>query len=124
MAFERNRVKRTALADYRVVYFASHGLVAGDIAGLVEPSLALTLPTQPTDLDDGLLTTSEVAQLKLNADWTTGGAHESLPGILGTFSISERGGERGKKVGCHNGCTELRLKPHGTWLPDVWSMCS
>jgi CHAT domain-containing protein len=62
-------VKRTALADYRVVYFATHGLVAGDVAGLAEPSLALTLPKQPTELDDGLLTASEVAQLKLNADW-------------------------------------------------------
>jgi CHAT domain-containing protein len=62
-------VKRAALADYRVVYFATHGLVAGDVAGLAEPSLALTLPKQPTELDDGLLTASEVAQLKLNADW-------------------------------------------------------
>jgi tetratricopeptide (TPR) repeat protein/CHAT domain-containing protein len=62
-------VKRTTLADYRVVYFATHGLVAGDVAGLGEPSLALTLPREPTELDDGLLTASEVAQLKLNADW-------------------------------------------------------
>src|SRR5215831_4628201 len=62
-------VKRTALADYRVVYFATHGLVAGDVAGLAEPSLALTLPKHPSELDDGLLTASEVAQLKLNADW-------------------------------------------------------
>jgi CHAT domain len=36
---------------------------------LAEPSLALTLPKQPSELDDGLLTASEVAQLKLNADW-------------------------------------------------------
>jgi CHAT domain-containing protein len=62
-------VKRTALVDYRVVYFATHGLVAGDVVGLAEPSLALTLPKQPTEFDDGLLTASEVAQLKLNADW-------------------------------------------------------
>jgi CHAT domain-containing protein len=34
-----------------------------------EPSLALTLPNEPSELDDGLLTASEVAQLKLNADW-------------------------------------------------------
>src|SRR5262245_42341752 len=33
------------------------------------PSLALTLPNEPSELDDGLLTASEVAQLKLNADW-------------------------------------------------------
>jgi CHAT domain-containing protein len=62
-------VKRAPLADYRVVYFATHGLVAGDVEGLGEPSLALTLPAKPTELDDGLLTASEVAQLKLNADW-------------------------------------------------------
>jgi tetratricopeptide (TPR) repeat protein len=62
-------VKRTALNNYRVVYFATHGLVAGDVGGLAEPSLALTLPNQPTELDDGLLTASEVAQLNLNADW-------------------------------------------------------
>jgi CHAT domain-containing protein len=43
--------------------------VAGDVKGLGEPSLALTLPLQQTELDDGLLTASEVAQLKLNADW-------------------------------------------------------
>jgi CHAT domain-containing protein/Tfp pilus assembly protein PilF len=62
-------VKRLRLADYRVVYFATHGLVAGDIKGLAEPSLALSIPAQASDLDDGLLTASEVAQLKLNADW-------------------------------------------------------
>jgi CHAT domain-containing protein len=62
-------VKRASLADYRVVYFATHGLVAGDVKGLAEPSLALTLPAQPSELDDGLLTASEVAQLRLNADW-------------------------------------------------------
>jgi hypothetical protein len=37
--------------------------------GVAERSLALTLPEQPTELDDGLLTASEVAHLKLNADW-------------------------------------------------------
>lgn len=62
-------VKRLPLADYRVVYFATHGLVAGDVEGLGEPSLALTLPNEASESDDGLLTASEVAQLKLDADW-------------------------------------------------------
>ena len=62
-------VKHAALASYRVVYFATHGLLAGDAKGLGEPSLALTIPSEPSELDDGLLTASEVAQLKLNADW-------------------------------------------------------
>jgi CHAT domain-containing protein len=62
-------VKSAPLSDYRVIYFATHGLVAGDIKDLAEPSLALSLPKLSTALDDGLLTASEVAQLKLNADW-------------------------------------------------------
>jgi CHAT domain-containing protein len=55
-------------------------LVAGDIKGLAEPSLALTVPKQPTELDDGLLTASEVALLKLNADWVVLSACNTVAG--------------------------------------------
>jgi CHAT domain len=34
---------------------------------VAEPSLELTLPKKPSELDDGLLTASEVTHLKLNA---------------------------------------------------------
>jgi CHAT domain-containing protein len=60
-------VKRAPLADYCIVYFATHGLVAGDVKGLAEPSLTLSIPRQPSELDDGLLSASEVPQLKLEA---------------------------------------------------------
>ncbi len=73
-------VKRAPLADYAIVYFATHGLVAGDVKGLAEPSLALTIPAQPTDFDTGLLTASEVAQLKLNADWVVLSACNTIAG--------------------------------------------
>jgi CHAT domain-containing protein/tetratricopeptide (TPR) repeat protein len=73
-------VKRATLADYHVVYFATHGLVAGDVKGLAEPSLALTLPKQPSETDDGLLTASELAQLKLNADWVVLSACNTIAG--------------------------------------------
>lgn len=73
-------VKRAPLADYRVVYFATHGLVAGDIKGVGEPSLALSLPATPSELDDGLLTASEVAQLKLNAEWVVLSACNTIAG--------------------------------------------
>jgi CHAT domain-containing protein len=67
------RVKQSALDQYRIVYFATHGLLAGDVQKYAklnaEPALVLTLPRQPTALDDGLLTASEVVQLKLNAEW-------------------------------------------------------
>ncbi len=62
-------VKRQKLDQYRIVYFATHGLVAGDIRDLAEPALAFSVPLEASEEDDGLLTASEVAQLKLNADW-------------------------------------------------------
>jgi CHAT domain-containing protein len=66
-------VKNVKLDQYRIVYFATHGLVAGDLEkfakGKIEPALALSIPDKLTDFDDGLLSASEVAQLKLNADW-------------------------------------------------------
>jgi CHAT domain-containing protein/tetratricopeptide (TPR) repeat protein len=73
-------VKRLPLADYRVVYFATHGLVAGDVVGVAEPSLVLTLPAKPSSDDDGLLTASEIAQLKLNADWVVLSACNTIAG--------------------------------------------
>jgi CHAT domain-containing protein/tetratricopeptide (TPR) repeat protein len=73
-------VKRAQLSNYRVVYFATHGLVAGDVKGIGEPALALSIPANPTDADDGLLTSSEVAQLKLNADWVILSACNTMAG--------------------------------------------
>ncbi|MCP4732750.1 MAG: CHAT domain-containing protein [Bosea sp.] len=73
-------LKRTRLSDYSIVYFATHGLVAGDVKGVAEPSLALSIPAQPTEFDDGLLTASEVAQLKLNADWVVLSACNTIAG--------------------------------------------
>ncbi len=37
-------VKKLNLSEFKIVYFATHGLVAGDVKGLAEPSLALTIP--------------------------------------------------------------------------------
>ncbi|RXH19210.1 CHAT domain-containing tetratricopeptide repeat protein [Bradyrhizobium guangzhouense] len=62
-------VNQLPLDQYRVVDFATHGLVAGEVDGLSEPALVLTLPDRPTSDDDGLLTASRVAKLKLDADW-------------------------------------------------------
>jgi CHAT domain-containing protein len=63
-----------------VVYFATHGLVSGEIKGVGEPALALTPPKAPNEVDDGLLTASEVAQLKLHADWVVLSACNTIAG--------------------------------------------
>jgi CHAT domain-containing protein/tetratricopeptide (TPR) repeat protein len=62
-------VSTLPLDQYRVVDFATHGLVAGEVNGLSEPALVLTLPDKPTSDDDGLLTASRIAKLRLDADW-------------------------------------------------------
>ena len=63
------RVRTTKLDKFKIVAFATHGLMAGEQAGLAEPALVLTPPEEATFEDDGLLSASEIAQLKLNADW-------------------------------------------------------
>jgi CHAT domain len=56
LAATEKDAEQTDRTAYRVVYFATHGLVAGEIKGLAEPALVLTLPREATDLVDGLLT--------------------------------------------------------------------
>ncbi|MEM1443228.1 MAG: CHAT domain-containing protein, partial [Verrucomicrobiota bacterium] len=57
------------LARYRIVYFATHALVTGELDGVTEPGLVLTLPDRIEERDDGFLAASEIARLRLNADW-------------------------------------------------------
>jgi CHAT domain-containing protein/Tfp pilus assembly protein PilF len=74
-------LKQARLTDYRIIYFATHGLVAGDVKGLAEPALVLTIPPVPSGPDDGLLTASNIAtELKLNADWVVLSACNTMAG--------------------------------------------
>ena len=70
VAATETAVKQAKLEQYRIVYFATHALVSGDLQNFAkagtEPALVFTIPEQ---FDDGLLYASEAAQLKLNADW-------------------------------------------------------
>jgi CHAT domain-containing protein len=65
-------VKKASLNQYKYIAFATHGLLAQESSqfqGVAEPALVLTPPKIGTNLDDGLLTASEISQLKLDADW-------------------------------------------------------
>lgn len=85
---------RNELGQFRIISFATHGLVAGE-AGSSEPALILTPPETGTLEDDGLLTASEIATFELNADWVilsacntaagSGRDGESLSGLARGF---------------------------------------
>jgi len=55
------------LSAYRVLHFATHGAMAGELDKDREPGLLLTPPGNATELDDGYLSASEIAALKLDA---------------------------------------------------------
>ena len=67
-ANEKN-VKTTDLSRFRIIAFATHGLVPGELDGLTQPALALTAPAVADSDGDGLLTMEEILSLKLDADW-------------------------------------------------------
>lgn len=90
------RVKSLDLSPYRFIAFATHGVIAGEMPGLAEPGLILTPPSAGSAADDGYLSSSEIAQLKLNADWVVlsacntasvdgSGSGEGLSGLAKAF---------------------------------------
>jgi CHAT domain-containing protein/tetratricopeptide (TPR) repeat protein len=91
--------KSGQLAQYRIVHFATHGALAGQVSGSNEPGLILTPPDAPSEGDDGYLTASEIAGLKLDADWVilsacntaAGGAQgaEALSGLARAFIYAQ-----------------------------------
>lgn len=95
-AASEQRVKATNLANRRIIAFATHGLVPGDLNGLTQPALALSAPEVTGDAtSDGLLTLEEVLELKLDADWVVlsacntaagdGAGAEALSGLGSAF---------------------------------------
>jgi CHAT domain-containing protein len=81
------------LATYRVLHFATHGALAGENTGASEPGLILTPPKDPSELDDGYLSATEVVALKLDrtvlsaCNTAAGGAQdtEALSGLARAF---------------------------------------
>lgn len=68
-ASTESAVRAARLSESRIIAFATHGLVAGEIDGAGEPGLVFTPPDEASEGDDGFLTASEVTTLTLNAEW-------------------------------------------------------
>jgi CHAT domain-containing protein len=62
-------VKTMNLSGFKILAFATHGLVPGELNGLTQPALALSSPIVTGEDGDGLLTMEEILGLKLDADW-------------------------------------------------------
>lgn len=63
----RQNVLTTDLKRRRIVAFATHGLVAGDLPGLDQPALALS-PAHGQSIREGLLKLEDILKLNLDAD--------------------------------------------------------
>jgi CHAT domain-containing protein len=88
--------QRGELATRRVIAFATHGLMAGDLPNLNQPALALAAtPDAESNPLAPLLTLDDVLGLRLNADWVVlsacntaaadGRAEEALSGLARGF---------------------------------------
>jgi CHAT domain-containing protein len=67
-ANEKN-VRALNLSGFKILAFATHGLVPGELNGLTQPALALSAPDVSGSDGDGLLTMEKILALKLDADW-------------------------------------------------------
>jgi CHAT domain-containing protein len=87
-------IKSKDLSNYNVLLFATHGVIADEWEFLDEAALVMTPPKNTnTANNDGLLTTSEIRKLNLNADLvvlsacnTASGDNQSDEGLSGLAS--------------------------------------
>lgn len=70
------------LTRFSTILFATHGLVSGEMEGVTQPALVLAKPPSGAT-SDGLLTASEIAGLKLSADWVILSACNTAAGQSG-----------------------------------------
>ncbi len=95
-AYTAAAVQQANLSNYRILHFASHALLPAELKCEDEPAIVTSVPAGAKDASGALLTASEIAALKLDADvvilsacnsggpgGATGG--ESLSGLARAF---------------------------------------
>jgi CHAT domain-containing protein len=84
--FTAAAVRALPLKQYRMLHFATHAILATDLACQAEPALVTSAPAGAASAQGAMLTASEIAGLKLDADvvllsaCNSGGAGGSAPG--------------------------------------------
>ncbi len=95
-AFTAPRVVSQNLRDFRVLHFATHALLPTDLRCQTEPAIVTSTPAGAADAHGGLLTSSDVVTMDLDADvvilsaCNSGGPNgatsgESLSGLARAF---------------------------------------
>jgi CHAT domain-containing protein len=96
-AFTADAVRRASLRDYRILHFATHGLLPGELSCVPEAAIVASAAPGAADARGALVTASTVLTLDLDADavilsaCNSGGgaaAGESLSGLARAFFFS------------------------------------
>ncbi|MFM8154218.1 MAG: CHAT domain-containing protein, partial [Polynucleobacter victoriensis] len=86
------QVLQTDFSKKSIVMFSTHGLVPGELDGLLQPALALSSPDVTGEKEgDGLLTMDKILELKLNADWVVLSACNTASGDGNAEAVSGLG---------------------------------
>ena len=95
-----NALGTMVLSQFRILLFATHALVAGEMEGITEPALVLARPLDG-ESGDGVLTASEIGIFRLDADWvilsacnTAAGDGEAAPAYSGLAQAFRYAGAR------------------------------
>ena len=83
--FTEQKLKNYPLQDYRILYFATHGLLPAQLDCQPEPSLVVSLTDSAQEGDDGLIDANEILHFKLDADLV----------VLSACNTGGRGAEKG-----------------------------
>jgi CHAT domain-containing protein len=98
-------LRKASPGDYRILYFATHGLIPGELQCQNEPGLVLTPPAAPVaqEAADGLLAAGEIVSMDLRADLvvlsacntaTPGGGRTGTGALAGLADAFFRAGAR------------------------------
>ena len=86
----KSALNELPLDQFRIVAFATHGLLGGELKGVSEPGLMLTPSRSSGKSDNGILTATDIISLRFDADWvilsacnTAGGDERIGSGLAG-----------------------------------------
>ncbi|MBS0644116.1 MAG: CHAT domain-containing protein [Proteobacteria bacterium] len=95
MAFTSQAVLKAPLKNFRIVHFATHAILPGELRCQAEPAVLTSTPPNAPNASAAMLTASQIQQMELDAELVilaacnTGGANgaagESLSGLARAF---------------------------------------